>query len=689
MSSYNLKRLLQPKSIALFGGLWVENVATQIKNSSFNGDVWPINPRRKFIAGFKCFKDISQLPGIPDAAFIGVNRNKTLEILEKLDGIGCGGATCFAAGFSEVDNYGKKLQKKLSKASKNMPFLGPNCYGFLNYLDHVYMWPDQHGGKELKKGVAIIAQSSNIAINLTMNTRSTPIAYILTTGNQEKIDVSDLGLAMISDKRVSAIGMYVEGFKDIEKFEKMAFVALQHNIPIIVLKSGKTDLSKKQSFSHTASITGDSDISSAFLKRLGIVEVDDLELFLESLKVLNFNGRLEKNTIVSVSCSGGEASLVSDISENMSLKFPKFSNEKSGKIRNTLGELVTISNPLDYHTFIWGDQKKMNELFITICENIKDFVLFVFDVPRSDRCDPSSFNCGIEAIINAKKKTNARIAVIASIAESMTEELAEIFIKNKILPLGGLKTGLKALEMSHKSYLFSMQVDRTKVLLKKRTSQHNKRFLLEIDSKIMLKKFGVPVPKSLVTSKSILNKNNYSINKLRFPIVLKGTGSNHKTENGLVFLNIKSKEELINIQKKLNKIKGDILIEEMIGPISLELLIGITKDETGLFALTIAKGGIYSELFSKTINSRELIVLPTSKKSIKQALKSLAIYPIFQGYRGLPKANLKKTIEVIMKISSLIEENNKNIEEIEINPLIITPKNAYAADALISIQSNS
>ena len=146
---------------------------------------------------------------------------------------------------------------------------------------------------------------------------------------------------------------------------------------------------------------------------------------------------------------------------------------------------------------------------------------------------------------------------------------------------------------------------------------------------------------------------------------------------------------MIKTQKKMNKIKGDILIEEMIGPISLELLIGITKDETGLFALTIAQGGIYSELFSKVVNSKELIILPASKNSIQKALKSLAIYPIFQGYRGLPKANLKKTIEVIMKISSLIEENNKNFEEIEINPLIITPKNAYAADALISIQSNS
>ena len=501
MSSYNLKRLLQPKSIALFGGLWIENVANQIKNSNFKGNVWPINPHRKSIAGYKCFQDISDLPGVPDTAFIGVNRTKTLEILTKLNEVGCGGATCFAAGFSEVDKYGKQLQKKLSKASKDMPFLGPNCYGYINYLDHIHMWPDQHGGKEVEKGVAIIAQSSNIAINLTMNTRSTPIAYILTTGNQAKIDMSDLGLAMINDKRVTAIGIYIEGFKDIKKFEKMAFSALRSNIPIVVLKSGKTDLSKKQSFSHTASITGDSDISSAFLKRLGIVEVDDLELFLETLKVLNFNGRLEKNSIISVSCSGGEASLVSDICKNISLKFPKFSKEKSTKISKTLGELVKISNPLDYHTFIWGNQKKMNEIFVAICEKVNDLIIFVFDVPRNDRCDPTSFKCGIEAIIHAKKKTNAKIAVVSSISESMTEDLAEVFIKNQILPLGGLKTGLRAIELSNKSFLFSKKVDFIKVLLEKRISQKNRRSLLEIDSKKILKKYGIPVPNSLITNK--------------------------------------------------------------------------------------------------------------------------------------------------------------------------------------------
>ena len=270
----------------------------------------------------------------------------------------------------------------------------------------------------------------------------------------------------------------------------------------------------------------------------------------------------------------------------------------------------------------------------------------------------------------------------------MTEDLAEVFIKNQILPLGGLKTGLRAIELSNKSFLFSKKVDFIKVLLEKRISQKNRRSLLEIDSKKILKKYGIPVPNSLITNKSRLKKTNYTINKLKFPIVLKGTGSSHKTEHGLVFLNIKSKEDLFKIQKKITKIEGNILIEEMIAPISLELLIGITKDKTGLFALTIAQGGIYSELYSNTRNSKSLVILPTNKNSIKEALKELTLYPIFKGYRGLPKANLEKTTEVIFKLSSLTVENNINIEEIEINPLIVTPKGAYAADALISMKRN-
>ena len=117
----NLTRLLQPKAIALVGGSWAENVASQIQKSKFSGEVWPINPNRKSIAGYRCYKSIDELPGPPDTAFIGVNKNKTIEIIRELEEIGCGGATCFASGFSETGPLGEKLQKT--------PFFEPQLGG--------------------------------------------------------------------------------------------------------------------------------------------------------------------------------------------------------------------------------------------------------------------------------------------------------------------------------------------------------------------------------------------------------------------------------------------------------------------------------------------------------------------------------------------------------------------------------
>ncbi|MDG2356230.1 MAG: acetate--CoA ligase family protein [Paracoccaceae bacterium] len=684
----NLTRLLQPKTIALVGGSWVENVAYQIQDSKFSGQVWPVNPNRERIAGYKCYKRIDVLPGSPDAAFIGVNRSETIEIIRELEEIGCGGATCFASGFSETGPLGEKLQKKMSEAARDMPFLGPNCYGYLNYLDHIYMWPDQHGGRAVESGVAIIAQSSNIAINLTMQSRSTPIAYVLTSGNQAKLDIADLGLAMIEDPRVTAIGFYIEGIKDLRKFEQMSQSALKMNKPIIALKSGKTESSRSQSFSHTASITGNSDISNAFFERLGIVEVNDLDVFLESLKILHVAGRMGNHSVISVSCSGGEASLVSDFSIITSLKFPRFSTEKSRQIRDILGDIVEISNPFDYHTFIWGDTERMVKLFTTICQNTKSLVIFVLDIPRKDRCNQESFRCGLDAILEAKKATEANIAVISSLSESMTEDLADEFLKHGIMPLCGLKTGLESIDISLKSNsILKNAVDKPALISTTFSQKGTPIQLLEIEAKNILKNNGIPIPKSLVTDMNTIKKDPSLLKQFDYPLVLKGVGAGHKTESGLVFLNIQSVDDLMC---RINDIKSEtnqILIEEMVEPNIMELLVGVTKDETGLFAMTLSPGGILSELHAKISANKKTLILPTTQDIVADSLKSLPLSPLFEGYRGLLKANLTKTIEVIMKISSLIEDPTISISELEINPLIITNKNAYAADALIEINT--
>ena len=136
----------------------------------------------------------------------------------RLGGFGAGGAVCFASGFAEAeaeDAAGAALQAQLVAAAGEMPVLGPNCYGFVNALDRVAIWPDQHGMRPVARGVAILAQSSNIAINLTMQKRGLPIAYMVACGNQAQTRQSDLALALLRDARVTTLGLHIEGFGDV------------------------------------------------------------------------------------------------------------------------------------------------------------------------------------------------------------------------------------------------------------------------------------------------------------------------------------------------------------------------------------------------------------------------------------------------------------------------------------------
>jgi len=177
----DLSRLLRPKSIAVFGGGWAANVVEQLLKAGFGGDIWPVHPKRSDVHGVTAYPSLDALPAVPDAAWIGVNRDATIDLVRELRELGAGGAVCFASGFGETED-GADRNAALLEAAEYMPIVGPNCYGVLNYLDGATLWPDQHGGARVESGVAILTQSSNIAINLSMQGRGLPIAYMLTAG---------------------------------------------------------------------------------------------------------------------------------------------------------------------------------------------------------------------------------------------------------------------------------------------------------------------------------------------------------------------------------------------------------------------------------------------------------------------------------------------------------------------------
>ncbi|MEH6361827.1 MAG: CoA-binding protein, partial [Amylibacter sp.] len=396
---------------------WCENVIVKCKEFGFSGVIYPIHPSKGSIQGVPCFSAVSDLPEAPDACFIGINRVATIAVVRELCAIGAGGAVCFASGFLEAmgeDANGADLQAQLLDAAGDMTIIGPNCYGFVNYLDGALLWPDQHGGMRVETGVAIITQSSNIAINITMQRRGLPIAYVVTAGNQAQTGLPDIGAALLADPRVTALGLHVEGIDDLRSFETLATTARKLGKSIVVLKVGKSDQAQVATISHTASLAGSEAGAKALFRRLGMAQVASLPELLESLKLLHVAGTLASNNIASMSCSGGEASLMADSAVGRDITFPDLTHSQSDNLRAALGSMVKLSNPLDYHTYIWGDPNALAKAFTAMMDPHLALGVLICDFPRADRCDLSEWDGVIEGVETAAKTSGLPMAIAAS-----------------------------------------------------------------------------------------------------------------------------------------------------------------------------------------------------------------------------------------------------------------------------------
>ena len=668
-----LSRLFSPKSVAVVGGgVWCRSVIEQLIKIGYKGTIFPVHPFKEEILGIKSFKDLEDIPAIIDATFIGVNRNITIEVVKQLNSLNAGGAVCFASGFLEAegDKQGSgELQKSLIEAAADMPILGPNCYGFINYLDHAALWPDQHGGTTVDKGVAILTQSSNIAINITMQTRGLPISYIMSVGNQASLGFSEIGMYLLSDPRVTALGLHIEGIGDLKAFEELTTKARKLGKPIVALKVGKSAEARRAAQSHTASLAGDAQSAKSLFKRLGIAEVDRLEVLIDTLKIFHSYGPLSSKNVRSLSCSGGEASLVSDLAQAYGIQFPKLEKENISELRSVLGEMVALSNPLDYHTYIWGDIDAMASTFIAMMRQHNGITIIIVDFPRDDNCDPSAWNCVITAAKMAKKSENKPLALVSTLSENIPEHVSFELLESNIITLHGLDTALAAISASSSNQTL---MPPKPIFLSNPTG---KSILVdEYDAKKSLEKYGLKLPE---TEKCLLSDAHLVSDQIGYPVVIKALGSAHKSELGEVFLNLENQKSVKEALRKISK--KHVIVEKMIGDAVVELLVGIVHDPAHGMLLTVGAGGVLTEILSDTSS----ILLPSSKNEVLDCFNQLKISKIAKGYRGALGVDINQIIDAIMKIQDFVLDNRDKLFEIEINPLIVTTSEVIVADALI------
>ncbi|MGQ3277838.1 MAG: acetate--CoA ligase family protein, partial [Shinella sp.] len=435
--------------------------------------------------------------------------------------------------------------------------------------------------------------------------------------------------------------------------------------------------------SHTASLAGNDAVSSALLARLGIGRVETLPELLETLKLLHIAGPLPNYDISSMSCSGGEASLMADAGVKRKVNYRDLRQDQRQPLRETLGQMVTISNPLDYHTFVWGNHEKQTQAFTTMMQGGYALNLVVLDFPRLDRCDAADWITTCHAVIDASKATGANAGIVASMGENMPEATAEMLMQNGIVPFYGIEEALAAAEAAAGiGEIWSKPLPAP--LLKAAAGEGEAVTLTEHEAKQALAAHGLTVPKGITAETTEAAAD--AAQNLGFPVVLKGLGVAHKTEAGAVKLNLASREAVLEAAKAMAGVATGFLIEKMVGKPVAELIVGAMRDPVAGPVLTIGAGGILVEL----LDDSAILTLPTDEKTIREAISKLKIAKLLNGYRGGPKGDIDALVAAVASTASYVVSNASIIDELDVNPLMVLPAGdgVVAADALIRLRKN-
>ncbi len=687
---HNLGRLLAPRHIAFVGGRDAEVAIHEAERIGFKGKIWPVNPRRATLAGHHCFASVDDLPEAPDGCFLAVPAAAAIATTARLAALGAGGIVCYTAGFREAGKAGEVLEAELINAAGDLALVGPNCYGVINYLDRAAMWPFAHGGGSPGYGAAIITQSGMLSSDITMSQRSLPLTHMISCGNQSVLSLEDFVDHLIDHPAVRAIGMHIEGLRDVPRFAEAALRAAKMGIPLVALKTGSSQIGASLTVSHTGSLSGVDDLYEALFQRVGVIRVRSPSQLLETLKFLCVSGAPKGNRVAGFTCSGGGATMLADHAETIDLDFPNFGDEARAKLSALLPDIATVSNPLDYTTPIWGDPSRTGPVFSAAINLLNaDTAVLVQDYPATGLDSSKGYYLAdAGAFIAAAKARGIPAAICATLPENLDDETRTWLVSQGVAPMQGLTETLDAVRAA---VLWSER--RAQILasppkpLCKPAPMRAATILDEAEGKDHLRRIGLPIPNGEVVSGA---DTAAAAERIGYPVALKMMGPRlaHKSEAGAVALGIANAAALADALSSMCAavhrhdplaVTDRFLVECMAPRPLAELLVNLRRDEQFGLILTLGAGGVLVEL----LNDTATLLLPTSEADVLQALNRLKISRLIKGYRGGGSADLPSLARFLTQLSTVFEAQQQTLKEIEINPLFVTQTGVWVVDALI------
>lgn len=682
--------MLKPRHIVFVGGSALEPAIEYNRKLGFAGDCYVVNPTRDQLCGLKCYRSARDLPAVPDVAFVAVPAERVVDAIRDLAGAGVGAAVINSSGFAETGDAGRKRQDALDEAAGEMPYAGPNCAGFANFLDRSACMLANQGLSNAGHGVAVISAGGAYIADIAMSDRSLPVAFIAGLGNQANLSLAELFDLLLDDERVRAINLYFESIRDVRRLSEAALKAHHKGIPVVALKAGKSNAGGRAALTHTASISDDRQITSALFDRLGFVEVHSAGEALETLKMLTLAAAPRGPRVALATSSGTYAVMGADFAEQQGLTLAPSSEPTAAELQPLLADFLQATNPLDIATFQFSPDAEQQRIFETFLRDDYDIALQCMSFPSADTWEDESWYRSARCFAAAAQAAGLPAVFVAPTHEGLPRPAREALIEAGMAPLQGFEHGMQAIAHALAWHRRRVRMTAESMLLPEApaTDHAEVKPLDEFESKALLAGFGVPVPSGWRWCHGAELPQD-----LRFPVVLKLCDASilHKSEIGGVSLNLASAELLRfareQIRANLHRqqiLIDNFLVEEAIHGGLAELLIGIRRVPRIGYVLTLAMGGSKVERLRDAVN----LLLPCDRDVIAEALRSLEGYPTLSGAAGGIATDIDATLDTIEKIIDGVLQRS-DIVELEINPLIIRAADlgVSAADAVLRLQT--
>ncbi len=708
MVTTNLEKIFNPQTVAIIGASDVEGsvgyaIVKNFTQSSFAGKIYFVNIKKPEILGVKTYQSVDQIPEKVDLAMIATPAKTVPHVMEECGKANVKGVIIVSAGFKETGPAGKALEDQVGELAKKhgIRVIGPNCIGVLRpriNLNATFLDKMPKAGN-----IAFLSQSGALGSAILDWAIHENIGFsnFVSVGSMIDVDFGDLIDYFGSDPKTKSILMYVEGITEARKFMSAAR-HFARTKPIIVVKSGKFTESAKAAASHTGSLSGSDDIYDAAFKRAGVVRVSEIADLFNAAEVLGTQPLPKGNKLAIITNAGGPGVMATDSLIGFGGKLAKVSQKTIDSLNAVLPPFWSHGNPIDVLGDAKADRYKAALDAALNDENV-DGILIIFTQQAVG--DSVEIAKAIVELVRNKPYQNKTI-VTSFMGFGAVQEANHVLNANNIptysTPEQALKTYMYMYNYQRNIDLLyetpeELPVDssppkRPIMAILRNAAFEDREILTEDEAKKILKYYNFPVVRTAVAN--TVDEAVAFATEMGFPVVLKILSPQiiHKSDAGGVILNVNSPKEvreafelLISRATAYNpsaQIIG-VTVQPMVEKKGHEIIIGGKTDPVFGPSILFGMGGVGVELFK----DYSIALPPLNTTLIHRMLDETKIYRLLKGYRGSTPIDLKRLDETILLFSQLLTDFPQ-IKEIDVNPMLISDKDATILDARIVVDKD-